>query len=143
MVNTDKIRENRLRRMAERQGFRVTKSRRRDPRAVDYGLYNIIDPELNAVIAGVGLRDHSMTLGDVEEWLTSDKRESRQSTVHAAVTKREFRQATVRFMVTKRKPPQKAVMVRVSKIVDEGRPKTTRVAIMVPNKRNTDVDRLN
>jgi hypothetical protein len=32
-----KTRETRLRRMAERQGLTITKSRRRDPRAIDYG----------------------------------------------------------------------------------------------------------
>jgi hypothetical protein len=32
----EKLRENRLRRMAERQGLRLTKSRRREPRALDY-----------------------------------------------------------------------------------------------------------
>jgi hypothetical protein len=32
-----KVRENRLRRVAERQGFLIRKSRRRDPRALDYG----------------------------------------------------------------------------------------------------------
>lgn len=34
---SEKVRENRLRRMAERQGLRLVKSRRRDPRAIDYG----------------------------------------------------------------------------------------------------------
>ena len=33
----EKVRENRLRRMAERQGYALRKSRRRDPRALDYG----------------------------------------------------------------------------------------------------------
>jgi hypothetical protein len=33
----EKVRENRLRRVADRQGYRLTKSRRRDPRAIDYG----------------------------------------------------------------------------------------------------------
>lgn len=32
-----KVRENRLRRMAERQGLTFSRSRRRDPLAVDYG----------------------------------------------------------------------------------------------------------
>ncbi len=32
-----KVRENRLRRMAERRGLTVRKSRRRDPAALDYG----------------------------------------------------------------------------------------------------------
>lgn len=36
---TDKVRENRLRRMAERQGLALIKSRRRDPRALDFGVY--------------------------------------------------------------------------------------------------------
>ncbi|MGD2100831.1 MAG: hypothetical protein PVG83_01215 [Acidimicrobiia bacterium] len=36
---SEKVRENRLRRMAERQGLRLVKSRRRDPRALDYGVF--------------------------------------------------------------------------------------------------------
>jgi hypothetical protein len=35
----DKVRENRLRRMAERQGLALQKNRRRDPYAADYGLF--------------------------------------------------------------------------------------------------------
>jgi hypothetical protein len=38
-MTDEKIRENRLRRMAERQGLALQKSRRRDPRAMDYGRY--------------------------------------------------------------------------------------------------------
>ena len=41
---SDKIRENRLRRMAERQGLRLVKSRRRDPLALDYGRYWLLAP---------------------------------------------------------------------------------------------------
>jgi hypothetical protein len=41
MTDTDKIRENRLRRAAQRQGLAVAKSRRRDPRAIDYGMYYV------------------------------------------------------------------------------------------------------
>lgn len=37
--STTKVRENRLRRMADRQGLFLSKNRRRDPRARDYGLY--------------------------------------------------------------------------------------------------------
>lgn len=43
MMNADKVRENRLRRMAERQGLRLVKSRRRDPRAVGFGMYQLDD----------------------------------------------------------------------------------------------------
>ena len=35
----NKVRENRLRRMAKRQGLMLRKSRRRDPRATSYGLW--------------------------------------------------------------------------------------------------------
>lgn len=37
MASDEKVRENRLRRMAERRGLTVHKSRRRDPAALDYG----------------------------------------------------------------------------------------------------------
>ena len=43
MSRNDKVLENRLRRMADRHGYRLGKSRSRDPRAVDYGLYALID----------------------------------------------------------------------------------------------------
>ena len=36
---TEKVHENRLRRMAERQGLVLHKSRRRDPYAIDFGAY--------------------------------------------------------------------------------------------------------
>jgi hypothetical protein len=36
-MTEQKVRENRLRRVAERRGYRLTKSRRRDPEALDYG----------------------------------------------------------------------------------------------------------
>ena len=39
MGTDEKVRENRLRRMAERQGLELRKSARRDPRAIDYGTY--------------------------------------------------------------------------------------------------------
>jgi hypothetical protein len=38
-----KVRENRLRRIADRRGYRLVKSRSRDPHALDYGLYALID----------------------------------------------------------------------------------------------------
>ncbi len=49
-TQAEKVRENRLRRMAVRQGLALEKSRRRDPRARDYGMYwlrwvDAVDPE--------------------------------------------------------------------------------------------------
>ena len=41
MENAEKVRENRLRRWAEDQGYKLEKSRRRDPRAKDYGTYRL------------------------------------------------------------------------------------------------------
>lgn len=42
MENDEKVRENRLRRKAERQGYKLVKSRRRDPDATDYGTYQLV-----------------------------------------------------------------------------------------------------
>jgi hypothetical protein len=41
--NAAKVRENRLRRAADRQSLMLVKSRRRDPRAEDFGLYVLVD----------------------------------------------------------------------------------------------------
>jgi hypothetical protein len=71
MAIAGKVQENRLRRMAERQGYRLVKSRRRDPRAIDYGTYWIVDPKTNAIVAGGGPSQRGMNLDDIEAWLTS------------------------------------------------------------------------
>lgn len=59
--------ENRVRRMAERQGFRAMKSPRRDPRAIDYNLWQLVD------VAGrkrqtVG-EGYTLSFEDAEAWL--------------------------------------------------------------------------
>jgi hypothetical protein len=53
-VTAEKVRENRLRRMAERQGLELRKSRRRDPRAMDYGRWYIVDVEREIEAAEIG-----------------------------------------------------------------------------------------
>lgn len=63
-----KVYENRLRRMAERQGLRLEKSRRRDPRAHDYGTYMLIDVATRAVVAS-GASAYGLALDDVERAL--------------------------------------------------------------------------
>ena len=71
---TDKVRENRLRRKADRMGHRLVKSRRRDPDALEYGLYALIDhlyggtPHPHHAVTG---SPFSLTLDEVEDWLTS------------------------------------------------------------------------
>jgi hypothetical protein len=66
---SDKIREQRLRRAAERQGLSLTKSRRRDPRAVDYGGYMLVVMLTNAVVAGGHPWPYSLDLDEVEHEL--------------------------------------------------------------------------
>ncbi len=66
MAESEKVRENRLRRMADRQALRLTKSRRRDPRAADYGTFWLIDAGSNAVVGG---GQFGMTLEAVEHHL--------------------------------------------------------------------------
>lgn len=68
----EKVRENRLRRMAERQGLALVKSRVRDPRAlaIAHGKWSIrvADP------AAPKAAKTGMTLADVEAYLTGDPR---------------------------------------------------------------------
>jgi hypothetical protein len=65
-----KIAENRLRRMARRQGLVLQKSRRRDWRAPDYGTYMLVDAATNAVIA-YGLQSgYGLSISEVERALT-------------------------------------------------------------------------
>jgi hypothetical protein len=66
-MSADKVREDRLRRMADRQGLILHKSRRRDPRALDYGRYKLLDANTRFVKGG---GDHGMTLDEVERFLT-------------------------------------------------------------------------
>jgi hypothetical protein len=73
MTQEEKIRENRLRRMAERQGLAVRKSRRRDPNAWDFGTYQIVEPRRNFLVLGSQTGGYGESLDSVEEWLTSRK----------------------------------------------------------------------
>ncbi len=71
-----KVYENRLRRVADRRGYRLEKSRRRDERAITFGLYRLIDL-LTGDIIGAGLIDHppggfGMELSDVAASLFDD-----------------------------------------------------------------------
>jgi hypothetical protein len=70
----DKVRENRLRRMAERQGFLLLKSRARDPRDLTYGGYQITDMQHGGVVAGWGNaeRGYALDLDAAEAWLTTE-----------------------------------------------------------------------
>jgi hypothetical protein len=62
------VQENRIRRMAERRGYYLTKSRRRDERAADYGLYLLTDINTSAAMLGGWT-----TLDQVKRFLSPDK----------------------------------------------------------------------
>jgi hypothetical protein len=72
-VSTEgKARENRLRRAAGRQGYRLAKNPRRDPRAVGFGSYQITDPRTGAVVATFGWDERpgeGDRLAEAEAWL--------------------------------------------------------------------------
>jgi hypothetical protein len=63
-TTSEKVRENRLRRMAGRQGLQLLKSRRRDPRALDYGRYWLVDASGVEVATG--------DVDAIESWLTGE-----------------------------------------------------------------------
>ena len=51
-MDDTKVTRNRLRRAAQRQGLKLTKSRRRDPRALDYARYWLLDLKTESVVVG-------------------------------------------------------------------------------------------
>jgi hypothetical protein len=67
MDTQEKIRENRARRAVARRGYRLAKTRRRDPAAYDYGTWAITGPT-GRPVRGVH------TLADVEAWLDGGQR---------------------------------------------------------------------
>jgi hypothetical protein len=68
-----KVLENRLRRAAERQGLRLEKSRRRDPRAIDYGRYALIDPAYGGTVhASAPWGIYALDLEDIAHYLLED-----------------------------------------------------------------------
>jgi hypothetical protein len=70
MSDADKVRENQLRRAAHRQGLMLAKSRRRDPRATDYGTYMLVDPSTNTIVAGNTESGYGMSLDEIETALS-------------------------------------------------------------------------
>jgi hypothetical protein len=63
----DKVAENRVRRAAARQGLRLEKCRARDPRAIGYGTYRLVDAKgrVEAHRGGYGL-----TPDEIRRYLT-------------------------------------------------------------------------
>lgn len=63
---SEKVRENRLRRAAQRQGLFLRKSGRRDPRAIDYGVYWLVNRRTGHETSGLSLDEVEETL--LGEW---------------------------------------------------------------------------
>jgi hypothetical protein len=71
-----KVLENRLRRAADRQGFRLEKSRARDPRALTYGTYQLVQVTApgghwrsRELVAGDHNTGYGLNLDDVARFL--------------------------------------------------------------------------
>jgi hypothetical protein len=69
MAGDDKVRENRLRRMALRQGLRLRKSHRRDELALDFARFALLDDRTGAVVVGGEEGAFTLGLDDVERYL--------------------------------------------------------------------------
>lgn len=69
-----KVRENKARRAAERRGWKLQKSRARDPHALGYGMYLLLDLK-GAPVGGVGTATflselpYSYSIEDIERLL--------------------------------------------------------------------------
>ena len=62
----EKVRENRLRRAAARQGLTLCKSPSRDVRAIEHGTYMLADTATNTVAASGLQSGYGLTLDEVE-----------------------------------------------------------------------------
>ena len=81
-----KIEEARLRRMAKRRGLTLSKSRRRDPAALDYGMYALIDNERGNPIHSDNINSiYALTLDDVREWLEVEEAEQVESLLNSSL----------------------------------------------------------
>jgi hypothetical protein len=73
-MSDEKVRENRLRRMAARQGLRLVKSRRRDPLALEYERYALISENEYKIAGGSTDGRFGYTIDEVETLLSSGAR---------------------------------------------------------------------
>jgi hypothetical protein len=66
---SDKVRENRLRATAERRGLTLTRSRRRDPFALDFGLYWLREQATGTPVTD----ERGVALDEIERYLTEPR----------------------------------------------------------------------
>ena len=69
-MTEEKVRENRIRRVAERRGLQLHKSRRRDKDAIGYGGYMVTELGGNTVLMGAEGHEYSASLDEIEKALT-------------------------------------------------------------------------
>ncbi|HUY27324.1 MAG TPA: hypothetical protein VMV27_07870 [Candidatus Binataceae bacterium] len=86
-MSSEKVRENRVRRMAHRQGLCLMRSRARDPLSLTFGGYQLISLRNGEIVLGhrgwrpamsdepeAWHRGYAATLDQVEAWLKSEKK---------------------------------------------------------------------
>ena len=61
--------EKRVRRLAQRFGLALAKSRVRSGEALSFGGYMLVDPLLNTVVVGSTPYPYSLSLDEAEHWL--------------------------------------------------------------------------
>ena len=71
MIQSEKVTENRVRFQANRQGFRLARSRRRDPAAIDFGTYSLFDHVTDAPVLS------AESLARIEAWLAARSEHAR------------------------------------------------------------------
>ena len=77
-MSDEKVRENRLRRVAVRRGLRLVKSRRRDPQALDFGCYALVDASANVIVFGTWATGRlEATLDEIEGFLFPPKKRAK------------------------------------------------------------------
>jgi hypothetical protein len=74
-MTAEKILENRLRRVAKRRGYTLLKSRARDPLAVTFGGFMLVDQN-NVVVLGSGNFPYNADLAEVAEFFDLNKKEA-------------------------------------------------------------------
>ena len=82
--------EHRLRLTLKRRGYRLIKSRRRDPLALDFGGYMIVDSQTGFPVEGGGgntsfRNGYELSLDNVQEWVAGMK--AADATARKAVKK--------------------------------------------------------
>jgi len=70
---TDESRENRLRRTAARRGLVLMKCRRRDPLAIGYGTYQLVDGGNHVVACRDNDNGYGLNLDEIEQFLNKPR----------------------------------------------------------------------